>query len=69
MKKRLLIKCLAALVLLGGITSCGTIRTHGGIEHEYEYNFDGHHHHHKPKKHHKKHHKHKKHHHGHHHCD
>ncbi len=68
MKKRLLIKCLAALVLLGGITSCGTIRTHGGIEHEYEYNFDGHHHH-KPKKHHKKHHKHKKHHHGHHHCD
>ena len=35
MKKRLLIKCLAALVLLGGITSCGTIRTHGGIEHEY----------------------------------
>ena len=68
MKKRLLIKCLAALVLLGGITSCGTIRTHGGIEHEYEYNFDGHHHH-KPKKHHKKHHKHTKHHHGHHHCD
>ena len=68
MKKRLLIKCLAALVLLGGITSCGTIRTHGGIEHEYEYNFDDHHHH-KPKKHHKKHHKHKKHHHGHHHCD
>lgn len=52
-------------------TSCGTIRTHAGINHEYEYNFDdgyydyGHHH----KKHKKPHKKHKKHHHKHHHDD
>lgn len=54
-------------------TSCGTVRTHAGINHEYEYNFDDgyydydhHHHHKKPKKHHKKQ---KKHHHRHHHHD
>lgn len=59
--------------ILSGLaaTSCGTIRTHAGINHEYEYSFDdgyydyGHHHkkHKKHKKHHKKH---KKHHHKHH---
>lgn len=62
-----------ACILTGlAATSCGTIRTHAGINHEYEYNFDdgyyydyGHHHK-KPKKHHKKH---KKHHHKHHHHD
>lgn len=52
-------------------TSCGTVRTHAGINHEYEYNFDDgyydyDHHHKKPKKHHKKQ---KKHHHKHHHHD
>lgn len=52
---------IALIAILIG-TSCGQIRTHAGIEHEYGYDFDhGHRHHHK---------KHKKHkHHGHHHHD
>lgn len=69
MKIRRILRLLAAIFLLAGLSSCGTIRTHGGIEHDYEYNFDGHghhHKHHKPKKH-KKHKHHKKHHDRHHH--
>lgn len=71
MKKKvhLLLICLTAITLAGLLGSCGSIRTFGGIEHEYTYDFDshgGHHHHHKkPKKHHHKHH----HHHHHHHDD
>lgn len=53
------------------LPSCGSIRTYGGIEHEYVYDFDGHGHDHghhhghhkKPKKHKHKKHKHHKHHH------
>lgn len=49
--------------LVGGIVTggCGTVRSHWGIEHEYDFP-DGHHYY-KPK--HKKHKKHKKHHHHH----
>ena len=51
-------------------SGCGTIRTYGGIEHEYEYDIDGHRHY-KPGKHkkHKKNKKNKKHHRHHHHDD
>lgn len=55
----------ATLMLTGFyLQSCGSVRTYGGIEHEYTYDFDGHHHHKPPKKHkknkkhHKKHHRH-----------
>ncbi len=41
---------LVLLAVIGCCSSCGTVRTYGGIEHEYEYDFDG-----------GKHHKHKKH--------
>ncbi|MDE6526302.1 MAG: hypothetical protein K2L75_03525 [Muribaculaceae bacterium] len=57
---------LFSLVLCIVAPSCGTIRTHAGINHEYSYDFDDgyyKHHHKKHKKHHKKHHKHKHHHH------
>ncbi|MDE6197265.1 MAG: hypothetical protein K2F91_05305 [Muribaculaceae bacterium] len=60
----LLTLCLAIVA-----PSCGTIRTHAGIEHDYRYDFDDYGHHHKHKKHHKKHKKHHKHHHHHHHDD
>lgn len=62
---RRLFRILLILAITAGISSCGTIRTYGGIEHDYEYDFDGHGHHHKHHKH-KKHKKHKKHHHHHH---
>lgn len=56
-------------ITLASLTSCGTIRTYGGIEHESTYDFDGrgYYRQHKPKKHHKKPKKHHKKHHGHHH--
>ncbi len=62
--KALLLLCIAAC-----FSSCGSIRTYGGIEHEYKYDFDkdGHYKHHKHKKHKK--HKHDKKHHKHHHHD
>ena len=41
---------LLLFAVIGCFSSCGTVRTYGGIEHEYEYDFDG-----------GKHHKHKKH--------
>lgn len=57
------------LAFMGALSSCGSIRTYGGIEHEYRYDFDdGHYYKHKkpkkskkPKKH-KKHKKHRRHH-------
>lgn len=55
-------------ITLASLTSCGTIRTYGGIEHESTYDFDGRGYY-KPKKHHKKPKKHHKKHHGHHHHD
>lgn len=68
MKIRRILRLALLLLAIGSITSsCGTIRTYGGIEHEYEYDLDGHHHHkHKKHKKHKKHHKKHKHHHHHH---
>ena len=63
---RRILRILLVIVATASVASCGTIRTYGGIEHDYEYDFDDHHH--KHKKHHKhhKHKKHKKHHHHHH---
>ncbi|MBD5163947.1 MAG: hypothetical protein HDT09_04535 [Bacteroidales bacterium] len=56
-----------ALIALGGtLASCGTIRTHGGVEFENEFRPDGHHKHKKEKK---PKHKKPKHHHKHHHDD
>lgn len=56
-----------SLLLCFVVQSCGSIRTHAGIEHEYTYDFDdGGYYHRKPKKHHKHHKKPKKHHHHHH---
>lgn len=62
-----------AIVIIGIIaivvaTSCGTVRTHAGIEHEFSHDFDrgyyyDHGYHHGHHKHHKKHKKHHKHHH------
>ena len=47
-----------ALALCIAMPSCGTIRTHAGIEHDYRYDFDdGYRHHHKKHKKHKKYHK------------
>lgn len=59
--------CMAIIAIIVG--SCGNIRTHAGIEHDYSYSFDDdyYHHHHKKHKKHKKHHK--KHHKHHHHDD
>lgn len=69
MKKRNLTRLFVPLCLLLAIVlpSCGSIRTHAGIDHEWGYDFDdyGHHHKHKKYKHHKHKHKHHKHHHHH----
>lgn len=43
-------------ITLASLTSCGTIRTYGGIEHESSYDFDGNGYY-KHRKKHKKHHK------------
>lgn len=75
MKHRLLKKLLPLgliAILAFGFSSCGTMRTHWGMEHEYNYDFDngrpgGHHKPPKPPKK-KKHKKHKKHHNKHHDC-
>ncbi len=56
----------AAVVLSMTLPACGTIHSHWGVEHEYDFP-DGGHHHYKHKKH--KHKKHKKHHKHHHHDD
>ncbi|MDE5988211.1 MAG: hypothetical protein K2H17_02320 [Duncaniella sp.] len=69
-RKRLMLAYVLGLILaLAGsalTSSCGTVRTHWGMEHEYQYDFpdgSGHHHKHKKPKHKK--HKHHKHHHHH----
>lgn len=64
----LLLALCAAFVLSMSLPSCGTIHSHWGVEHEYDFPDGGHHHHkpkkhkkhkkYKPKKHHKKHHHH-----------
>lgn len=64
--RKAIISTAALLITATALSSCGSIHTFGGIEHDYSYDFDGHHHHHKHKKA-KKHHK--KHHHHHHHHD
>ncbi len=65
-KLRKITLMVALLALLGGMSGCGTIHSHWGIGHDYEYDFDdgGHRHHKKPKKPKKpkKHKKHRKHH-------
>ncbi len=72
--RTLLTAALAATLTLG-VSSCGTMRTHWGVEHEYNYDFDEGHPYHgkhkppKPPKPPKKHKKHKKHKHHHHHDD
>lgn len=59
----LLSALLMALAICIAAPSCGTIRTHAGIEHEYRYDFDDGHDYHKHKKHKKHHKKHRHHHH------
>lgn len=68
MKKRNLMRLFVPLCLLMAILlpSCGSIRTHAGIDHDWGFDFDDYGHHHKK---HKKHHKHKHKHHHHHHDD
>lgn len=54
------------MMVVLSFSSCGTLRTYGGIEHDYEYNFDGYGNHRKHKKKYKKYKKHHKKHHHHH---
>ncbi len=61
-KTILLLRLLIIALAASTVTSCGSIRTFGGIEHEYSYDFDGHGYHHKKPKKPKKPKKHKKHH-------
>lgn len=58
----MLIMAFMSATLLSG---CGTVHSHWGIEHEYDFPDGDYHHHHKHKKHKKHHKKHKKHHHHH----
>lgn len=68
MKKKNLTRLFVPLCLLMAIIlpSCGSIRTHAGIDHDWGFDFDDYGHHHRKHKKHKKHHKHK---HRHHHHD
>ncbi len=68
MKKRNIVRLFVPMCLLLAILlpSCGSIRTHAGIEHDWGCDFDDYGHRHKHKKH-KKHNKHR--HHKHHHHD
>lgn len=60
--KRLSPRRLFSILIIAAVAlstaGCGTIRTHWGMEHEYNYDFDhdDHHGHHKKHKKHKKHH-------------